>query len=486
MNRITKLIALSLASVMAACSLAACNHKESETPTPTDAPSAAPTVAPTEAAHDHDHDHNHGEDPSRISIGRVGTVEYTMADYLNIYDMYSYYAAYISDLHGMIKDQLTESGVLLTRCDELGIDLDDEDELTLQKQLDDELEYALSQMEVDYSIEDEDKLREAQMQALEEMLTEYGYTFDSYFDEVREDMRKAMRVQKLRDLIAEEIEFGEAQIEEYYEEQLAADTEKYGLDPYAYSNAFNAYLTGQERIPLYTPEDMFTVKHLLIQFENTLNVPDEEGVFGDGENRKLDEVRSALESGITLEEFIENFVSSADYNSDATLTPPDPEEVDAHGDYMAGYREHGYIMHETLIGNYYPGFGEAACVLKFGEDWMPSSASEDSAPSSSPIEQYGIKFYETTDGHRIAEVRSDTANGGIHFIFINEEFESGESKLDMGNENDPVYASVKEYCRKGLEQEHYHEALQEWTDNTNIEFDDELIEHYISEHYGVG
>ena len=478
LKKLTKLAAILLAAAMLLASLASCGGKNE----PGETPSAAPTAAPTEAAHDHDHD----EDPAKISIGRVGTVEYTMADYLTIYDQYALYSAYITDLSGLIKEQLTEAGVLLTRCDELGIELTEEDEQSVQQQIDEQIEHALSQMMVDETIEDPEELRKARFAELETVLAEYGYTLDSYKQMMGDDMRKSARVAKLEELTAAEVEFNSSDVEEYYNARLESDTSAYKDDPLAFADAYSAYLQGEAYQPLYTPEGVFNVKHLLIQFENWENVPTEEGVFGDEQNAKLAEVRAALESGISLADFDSRFVSDGAYNYDTAMTILDEAAILEYGDYASGFREHGYLIHEKLVSNYFPGFGEAACVLKYGEDWMPEPSSESSEPAQPPIEQYGIVFHETTDGHRIAEVRTDATGGGIHFIYINEELESGPVKIDMGNENDPVYADIYEACRQEKEKEHFTSVYEQWESATSIEFNDEVIEHYMNAHYGVG
>ena len=69
------------------------------------------------------------------------------------------------------------------------------------------------------------------------------------------------------------------------------------------------------------------------------------------------------------------------------LTILDEAAILEYGDYASGFREHGYLIHEKLVSNYFPGFGEAACVLKYGEDWMPEPSSESSEPAQPPIEQ---------------------------------------------------------------------------------------------------
>lgn len=484
MKKLTKLAAILLAAMMLLASLASCagnkpqggNMEQEGSPSQ----SAEPTAAPTAAPHDHDHD----EDPALIKIGKVGTVEYTMADYLRLYKMSAPYSAYGDDINAMIKDQLTEMGVLLTRCDELGIELTEEDEQSVQKQVDDNLNYLLTQMMVDETITDPEELRKAQIRELDAVLTDYyGYTVDSYQQMMRDDLHKNARIQKLRERTVEDIVIEDANVEEFFNAQLENDKALYTESNIAFVENYNSYLGGQALPPLYTPEGMFNVKHLLVQFENFEN---EEGVFSSEQNAMLNEVRAELQNGISLEDFIARFVSNADYNSDKNMTEPDPENVSEIGDYAAPYREHGYIVHEALIGNYFDGFGEAACILKYGENWMPAPSPDGSEPAQPPIEKYDMVFYETTDGHRIAEVRTNVFNGGIHFIYINEELESGEAKLDLGNENDPVYAAVAAACKQEKEQEHFQSVFEQWKSGMSIEFNDELIEHYISAHYGVG
>lgn len=489
MKKLTKLAAALLASAMLLAPLASCSgNKEPQenTPLPSTAPSTDTTAAPTEAAHDHDHDHGDYSDPSKIIIGKVGTIEFTMKDFLNEYEANAHLAAYVPDLNSMITDQLTEVGVLLNRCDELGIELSDEDELLVQTRSDETFEALLSQMRVDDNITDPEAIRKAQLEELEAMLGEHGHTVESYTQMMTADMRKSMRIMKLREHTVSDIVIEDSRVEEFFNAQLDNDRALYSENSFAFAEAYNAYITGQALPPLYTPEGMFNVKHLLVQFENSTNVPEEEGVFGEKQNAILSEVRAALQSGISLEDFVTRFVSNADYNSDAVLTEPDPDDALEFGDSSAVYREHGYLMSETLIGNYFEGFGEAACALKFGEDWRPANAPEDSEPAQSPVEKYGIVFYETTDGHRIAEVRTNVVNGGIHFIYVSEELESGVAKMELGNENDPVYSAVVAACKLEREDERFSTAFEEWKKNTTVEFNYELIEHYLNSHLSVG
>ena len=71
---------------------------------------------------------------------------------------------------------------------------------------------------------------------------------------------------------------------------------------------------------------MFTVKHLLVQYDNSDKVSDTvEGVFTDEQNKKLDEIRKALESGISLDEFVDKYVTNGDYQSDTVFVSATPD-----------------------------------------------------------------------------------------------------------------------------------------------------------------
>lgn len=494
MKKPTKFIALTAALLMATTALAACGKPKDGNASPTESPAAMegegtpstePTAAPTDA-HKGDGEHE-GEDPAKISIGRVGTVEYTLQDYLDIFKTCEAYAESVPNLNKMIKDQLIEIGVIKTRCEQLGLTLDEEDEQQVRKLLDEELENILNMMTIDSSLTDEEEIRAARMEAMTELLKASGYTYESYVAETEKNIREYLLNQKLRDLIAVDVEMDDEQVQEYFNEQLEFEMGQYESDAEAFANAFSSYISGQGSAPLYTPEGMFTVKHLLIQFENFEDVTEEvEGVFGEEQNEKIDAVRAALESGITLESFIENYVSNEEYNNDKVFCQSDGDDSNApYAAYANACRERGYIMNEQLLHMYYDGFGAAACVLYHGEDWVIPDGGDSGDSSEKPIESYGIKLYETTDGHRIAEVQSNCFGGGIHFIFISEELESGEAKMDLGNENDPVYSSMAEALKQELVDKRFEECFEQWKQETSVELDDEFIDSYAAETLGI-
>lgn len=456
---------------------------------------------------------------SKISIGSVGKVKFTLADYMQFYNTYSAYASYMPDLNGTIKEQLINYGTVLTKCYDEKIELDDADEQELKEYVETEFKKAVEAMTVDESIEGEEAIYAAKLEAFKKQMKENGYNEKAYKKELEENRRKTVLMDKLREKINAEVEFGKDQVKSYFDEHLSIDEEKYKDDAEAFANAYSAYISGSGFIPLYTPEDMFTVKQLLIQYENKADVSEEvEGVFNEELNKKIEEVRDALEGGISLEKFMSDFVTNGDYNDDYVFTPAEPNEDGTEveeSEQVLGYREHGYIVNENTTSMYYDGFGAAACMLKYGEDWVeptPAPTAEPEAtaapegteataePTAEPeettepetteepvnlIEKYAMKFYETTDGHKIAEVKTPVANGGIHFIFIHEELESGAATLDLNDEESPVYANIAKNYKAQLEEEHYNASLEEWKKNTKVKLNETYIDNFAKTYLGI-
>lgn len=444
---------------------------------PTEAPSAAPQVTPLPTDMDF---------LKKIPLGRVGSVDFTLADYAYEFQKYSVYAYMIPDLDEVTKKRIIGIGTLLTHCEEQGVELDEEELRTLQEQT--ELEFALliNGMDYDQSLSDENEIWEAKVNTLKDLLKERGFlTLEPYMKRMKEDMRRNVLYDKLKAVAVSDMEFGDADIEAYYAQHLKSDRLMYENKPIYFSSAYDSYIKGVEAIPLYTPEDVFNIKQLLIQYENSEEVSETvEGVFGDEQNARIEAVRAALEAGISLEEFVSEFLSSGEYNDDTVFTPSEDAGIDEEylAYYILPYREHGYLMNEQLIDYYYYGFGIAACLLHYGEDWtVPANVSFFDEPADDLIEAYRVRFYETTDGCRIAEAQSFDAGGGIHFVFISEELESGEMKIDLGNEEDPVYRSLLKCVRLEMEEEYFDELYEQWVESVDYELDDELIARYFSE-----
>lgn len=496
------------------------------------------------------------------TIGKIGKVKIKLSQYQQIYQQYSYYAKSMDDFNGFIKNQLITYGVTLNKCYELGLDKKiSQDEL--QKNVDAKLDQAIASYKVDASITDEAAIRENKLDQFKAALKKQGTSYKAYMKSLKQSELESMMMEMLQEIIYSEVQFDASAFEKYISENTLSQRDNYGKDVSAFMTAYNSYISGSGMIPLYTPNDMFTVKHLLVQYDNSDKVSDTvEGVFTDEQNKKLDEIRKALESGISLDEFVDKYVTNGDYQSDTVFVSatPDPSatpnpdatpEPTADPDSPGGYKEHGYIMNENLLSKYFDGFGAAACLLFYGDDWkipvesaspapdatdapkttdapatdvpatdapattdvastdVPSTdapattdvASTDApatdapatdAPTTDkpadnetdPVKKYGIKIYTTTDGQKIAEVTTKTSGGGVHFIFINERLDAGDTVIKAEND-DAAYRNAKKFYTEKTEQDHYSECFTEWKNNTKIRMNDKYIDTYAKQFLGI-
>lgn len=440
------------------------------------------------------------------TIGKIGKVKITLSQYQQIYQQYSYYAKSMDDFNGFIKNQLITYGVTLNKCYELGLDKEiSQDEL--QKNVDAKLNQAIASYKVDASITDEAAIRENKLEQFKAALKKQGTSYKAYMKSLKQSELESMMMEMLQEKIYSEVQFDASAFEKYISENTLSQRDNYGKDVSAFMTAYNSYISGSGMIPLYTPKDMFTVKHLLVQYDNSDKVSDTvEGVFTDEQNKKLDEIRKALESGISLDEFVDKYVTNGDYQSDTVFVSatPDPSatpnpdatpEPTADPDSPGGYEEHGYIMNENLLSKYFDGFGAAACLLFYGDDWKIPAESASPAPDApttdkpaddetDPVKKYGIKIYTTTDGQKIAEVTTKTSGGGVHFIFINERLDAGDTVIKAEND-DAAYRNAKKFYIEKTEQDHYSECFTEWKNNTKIRMNDKYIDTYAKQFLGI-
>ena len=440
------------------------------------------------------------------TIGKIGKVKITLSQYQQIYQQYSYYANSMDDFNGFIKNQLITYGVTLNKCYELGLDKEiSQDEL--QKNVDAKLDQAIASYKVDASITDEAAIRENKLEQFKAALKKQGTSYKAYMKSLKQSELESMMMEMLQEKIYSEVQFDASAFEKYISENTLSQRDNYGKDVSAFMTAYNSYISGSGMIPLYTPKDMFTVKHLLVQYDNSDKVSDTvEGVFTDEQNKKLDEIRKALESGISLDEFVDKYVTNGDYQSDTVFVSatPDPSatpnpdatpEPTADPDSPGGYKEHGYIMNENLLSKYFDGFGAAACLLFYGDDWKIPAESASPAPDApttdkpaddetDPVKKYGIKIYTTTDGQKIAEVTTKTSGGGVHFIFINERLDAGDTVIKAEND-DAAYRNAKKFYIEKTEQDHYSECFTEWKNNTKIRMNDKYIDTYAKQFLGI-
>ena len=408
---------------------------------------------------------------------RVGETALRFSDYLEFYTAYEPYSMYIEDFPGFIRTEMENYAIQLEQCEQLGIRLDEEEEAELYSSVDEDIRAQVMTIYVDGEENmSPEEAYEQKLRVLTERLVAAGYPdFDSYRQECLDGKQHSMMIDKLRAMTNEDVTVSAQELQAYFDENSAAQRESFENDPSAFYGAYNNYITGFGAIPLYTPANMFTVKHCLVQFTNSMIVSDGvEGVFEGAQQEKLDAIRTALEYGVSLDEFITRFVSSGDYNSDGVFVPSEGESDDLADNPRLGYRAHGYIMNEALLDRYFDGFGAAACLLHYGSGWR------DPADGADPVEKYGVRIHTTTDGTAIAEVQTNVANGGVHFIWIAEELTAGTAAFDPNDPESEVCRSIGDAVLQAKQEEHYTEALEQWKADADIFFDEALITSWLN------
>jgi hypothetical protein len=448
-------------------------------------------------------------------IGRVGKVEYRIADYVKYFQTYSMMANYVEDYNEYIKDYMISRGAMLTKAQELGITLTEDEEKALEEKAQSQIDEEIDKMTIDAGIEGEEAIAKAKAEAYNKQLSKAGYykNVDELKKAIIKELREDEMISKLRQRIYDSVEIQPEAVNTYCELNASKDKEKYENDANTFASAYNNYITGKGAVPLFTPADMFTVKHCLIQFTNQDKIGDTvdgetvTGEFDDDKQKRIDDIVAALNGGITLEEFIANYVESKDYNDDAIFVPTDDDGT-IETNPQLGYREHGYIMNEKMLDKYFDGFGAAACLLHYGENWVipveeteesegsgdaeatpaptdePETTGEPEATPEPPIEKYQITFFNTTDGHKIAKVQSNVKGGGVHFIWVAEELTAGEVTVDITNTESPEYKSIESNLLSEAQSKRFSEELDKWKSEVSVSLNNKYIDNYCRNYLG--
>ncbi|MCH5278647.1 MAG: hypothetical protein J1E60_02545 [Christensenellaceae bacterium] len=434
-------------------------------------------------------------------IGKVGKVTITFSQYQSIYQQYAYYHMTGSlgdfDLNNYIKEQLIAYGVTLNRCYVEGIELTAEEEAELDKKVQEKLESSLSSIKVDESITDEQEIYEARLKQFKSNLRKNGTSFNKYMADMKQGLREDMLMEKLKDKVYAEITLADEEVKKYYDENIEKARETYSEKTEDYISkfyeAYSSYIQGDGMIPLFTPENLFSVKHVLVKFEKNVDDP-KDGTLSEEAEELNEKTLELIKEGnsTTFAEF-EEFVK---------------ENNDDPGMSNDAYIEHGYLMHEDLIGKYYDGFGYAAMKLFAGHDWEPTVKGEEdkdkdkedtdntadptatpeatATPAVSPTptpepKTYDVEYYTLSDGTEIAAVRSKS---GIHYIYIKDILEAGDVDFVDDPENE-IWQNIHEFRLLELQQKHYEDRFNEWKAETKIKMKDDYIDQIASRVYGI-
>lgn len=473
---------------------------------------------------------------SNPTIGKVGKVKLDLNMYYSRYQNYAQYLSYGvsgATIAAQIKNELIVYGVALDKCYKLGFDkFTDEEIAEIDAQLDESIKSVLEgyKDKIDKSITDPTEIYNAEMKLFKAELKKNGMSYKAYVKSIRNSLEENYMLDKLRAYSDAEITITDDDIDAFIQEQSITDMENY-QDPEKildFYSAYTGYQQGSGMIPLYNPENIFFVKHLLVKYSSTKEdaaVPTggaqgKNGVWDLEGFEKITEVMNYLKSEEATLEGFEELIA---------------EKGEDEGMKQDGFKDTGYIMNENFISKYSDGFGYAAMKLYFGRDWEPAEEeeeedtenpgeetenpgeeTEDPTETEAPVEssepddatddpngteepgetndpnetedpdetgdddedepKYTVGYFtvKDADGNDVTIVSVETTYG-IHFIVKSGDLTPGHVTINTEGHDDPEWVKIKEYRTNSVLEEHYNENLKKWQSETKIKFNERYL-----------
>ena len=442
---------------------------------------------------------------SNPTIGKVGKVKLDLNMYYSRYQNYAQYLSYGvsgATIAAQIKNELIVYGVALDKCYKLGFDkFTDEEIAEIDAQLDESIKSVLEgyKDKIDKSITDPTEIYNAEMKLFKAELKKNGMSYKAYVKSIRNSLEENYMLDKLRAYSDADITITDDDIDAFIQEQSITDMENY-QDPEKildFYSAYTGYQQGSGMIPLYNPENIFFVKHLLVKYSSTKEdaaVPTggaqgKNGVWELEGFEKITEVMNYLKSEEATLEGFEELIA---------------EKGEDEGMKQDGFKDIGYIMNENFISKYSDGFGYAAMKLYFGRDWEPAEEeeeedtenpgeetenpgeeTEDPTETEDPDEtgdddedepKYTVGYFtvKDADGNDVTVVSVETTYG-IHFIVKSGDLTPGHVTINTEGHDDPEWVKIKEYRTNSVLEEHYNENLKKWQSETKIKFNERYL-----------
>ena len=256
-----KLTALALVAVLALSVLAGCslNPKPADTPANTSNIDRAATLI------------------------TVGDEVITMGEYIDLFDNYaSYYINYGYDIYSseeslvefqnFIVDLLAEGKILAYQAKKAGIDTLSEEKLAeIEAQVTEEIDYLLEtyhaqaeeEAAADSTIDVEARTKEL-LVAETEYYTGSAMSYDEFVDWIRDYYKESAISELFREETLKNVTVSDADLQAWYAENLATQTEAYTTDGGAYKGAEEGFEKYGGEPVLYAPEGYSRVLHILI------------------------------------------------------------------------------------------------------------------------------------------------------------------------------------------------------------------------------
>jgi len=278
-------------------------------------------------------------------VAKVGDVEIKYSAFYNAFSTYAQYgiidtsdAVTAQEGRDMIMDMLVDSVVHVAQAKAEGITLTDEETEAAKAEAATVMESYLTSY-MDDAIEDEAERKAAAIKGFDAAYKAADITYEGALaDMEKEYLDNALGTKLLNQHYSTIAEPTEEEIQARYDEELAADVERYTSDSSRYYDDDMYYAYYGDLRPLQAPEGLYYVKHILIK--NAENADEEDK---DRDYKALaQEVLDKVNAGEDFEALIE------EYNEDPG---------------METYTE-GYIIGADFEGIYDEAFQKAAAELK--------------------------------------------------------------------------------------------------------------------------
>ena len=343
---------------------------------------------------------------------------FTQDEYFNYY---LYGAMDYTEYFQRILDIATQRACALNYAQKNKIELSESELADIEAQLDETMTQLDAEYlaKVDESITDENK----RLEEAERLFTQdIGYTKENYREYVRSSMINSAVIQKLRDMVGEDIDLTENDISRYITD--AALKLKNTTSFTDFLETYGGFVKGENTVPYLVHEDCFTVDQLLIKAD-------------DGEMYEIAAiVDELLNEGFNEDDFYEWI---ADYGQDENM------KTDRFIDW-------GYIVHDSLEPGYPKGFVYAAKnLIKPTKPGFGADAPE-------------LTKFTSSDGKTVIKFESDD---GIHYLILNKVFKRGIISYEQG---DDIWNIAYAEAYKIAIDNAFDAKCEEWVEKTKVTY----------------
>ena len=246
-------------------------------------------------------------------VAKVGDVEIKYSAFYNAFSTYAQYgiidtsdAVTAQEGRDMIMDMLVDSVVHVAQAKAEGITLTDEEAEAAKAEAATVMESYLTSY-MDDAIEDEAERKAAAIKGFDAAYKAADITYEGALaDMEKEYLDNALGTKLLNQHYSTIAEPTEEEIQARYDEELAADVERYTSDSSKYYDDDMNYAYYGDLRPLQAPEGLYYVKHILIKNAENADEEDKDRDYKALAQEVLDKVNAGEDFEALIEEYNED------------------------------------------------------------------------------------------------------------------------------------------------------------------------------------